>query len=191
MQREFARGPVEGAPQCLAVDRHHALQAFGEVLHKARETGFERRRIEEPEHSAEGVVAGDAVPQAKELPQERLLNFADQRHVRAVLAAGQHGAECDQQKLMQVVAGILPPGIDDLGEAGDEFFHSRASTLNPRLESCHASPSNPRLQQPAPYAIALPSPGSRLDNATFRYGMRLWSLTNQSFACCQICALAR
>jgi hypothetical protein len=54
------------------------------------------------------------------------------------------------------MAGILLPRVNDLGKAGDEFFHGRASTLNPRLESSHASPSNPRLQPPAPYAIALP-----------------------------------
>src|SRR3954471_18715534 len=35
------------------------------------------------------------------------------------------------------------------------FVQYPASTLNPRLESSHASPSNPRLQPPAPYAIAL------------------------------------
>src|SRR3954463_8605473 len=56
------------------------------------------------------------------------------------------------------MAGIILPGVNDLGKAGDEFFHGRASTLNPRLESSHASPSNPRLQLPAPYAIALLSP---------------------------------
>src|SRR3954453_2434443 len=53
------------------------------------------------------------------------------------------------------MAGIILPRVNDLGKAGDEFFHGRASTLNPRLESSHASPSNPRLQPPAPYAIAL------------------------------------
>jgi hypothetical protein len=33
------------------------------------------------EHSAEGVMARDAVPQAQELPQERRLELAEQRHV--------------------------------------------------------------------------------------------------------------
>ena len=56
---------------------------------------------------------------------------------------------------MQIMAGIILPRVNDLGKAGDEFFHGRASTLNPRLESSHASPSNPRLQPPAPYAIPL------------------------------------
>src|SRR5205085_11418805 len=100
-------------------------------------------------------MARDAVPQAQELPQERFLDRAEQRHVRAILAAGQYGAERNQQQFMQIMAGIILPRVNDLGKAGDEFFHGRASTLNPRLESSHASPSNPRLQPPAPYAIAL------------------------------------
>src|SRR5215204_6867657 len=100
-------------------------------------------------------MARDAVPQAQELPQERFLDRAEQRHVRAILAAGQYGAERDQQQFMQIMAGIILPRVNDLGKAGDEFFHGRASTLNPRLESSHVSPSNPRLQPPAPYAIAL------------------------------------
>src|SRR4051794_28292586 len=103
-------------------------------------------------------MARDAVPQAQELPQERFLDRAEQRHVRAILAAGQYGAERDQQQFMQIMAGIILPRVNDLGKAGDEFFHGRASTLNPRLESSHASPSNPRLQPPAPYAIALGQP---------------------------------
>src|SRR3954464_520783 len=107
-------------------------------------------------------MARDAVPQAQELPQERLLDRAEQRHVRAILAAGQYGAERDQQQFMQIMAGIILPRVNDLGKAGDEFFHGRASTLNPRLESSHASPSNPRLQPPAPYAIALGGSGGAL-----------------------------
>src|SRR3954453_16424478 len=107
-------------------------------------------------------MARDAVPQAQELPQERFLDRAEQRHVRAILAAGQYGAERDQQQFMQIMAGIILPRGNDFGKAGDEFFHGRASTRNPRLESSHASPSNPRLQPPAPYAIALWATGHGL-----------------------------
>src|SRR5215217_8470912 len=88
-------------------------------------------------------MARDAVPQAQELPQERFLDRAEQRHVRAILAAGQYGAERDQQQFMQIMAGIVLPRVNDLGKAGDEVFHGRASTLNPRLESSHASPETP------------------------------------------------
>lgn len=97
VQRRLARSPVEGAPQRLAVDGHHALQSLGKVLHEAREAGLERPWVKQPEHPAEGVVARNAVPQARELPQERRLDLAKQRHVREILAAGQHGAQRDQQ----------------------------------------------------------------------------------------------
>ncbi len=79
--------------------------------------------IEQPEHPAERVMAGDPVPQAKELPRERLLGRAEQRHVRAILAAAQHGAERDQKQFVQVVAGIIPPRVSDFGKTGDELFH--------------------------------------------------------------------
>src|SRR3954451_8562762 len=72
VQWGLACSPVEGAPQRLAIDGDHALQALGEALHKACEAGFERHRVEKPEDSAKGIVAGNAVPQAQELPQERL-----------------------------------------------------------------------------------------------------------------------
>ncbi len=77
------------------------------------------------------VVARDAVPQAQELPQERCLELAKQRHVRTVLGPDQDGEERDQQQLMQVMAGIILPRVDNLGEAGDELFRCGASTLKP------------------------------------------------------------
>ncbi len=107
------------------------------------------------EHSAEGVMARDAVPQAQELPQERRLELAEQRHVRTILAAGQHGAERNQQQLMQIVAGIILPGINHLGKAGDELFHGRASTLNAALKG------QPRFgQQPSPSMVICDNPGA-------------------------------
>src|SRR3954467_7765596 len=74
---------------------------------------------------------------------------------------------------MQIMAGIILPRGNDRGKAGDEFFHGRASTLNPRLESSPASPSNPRLQPPAPYAIALPCPPGSFGSRLFEDGERL------------------
>src|SRR4051812_50149168 len=78
------------------------------------------------------------------------------------------------------MAGIILPRVNDRGKAGDEFFHGRPSTLNPRLESSHASPSNPHLQPPAPYAIALSAPrlavviGRRPRYTTLLRAVELW-----------------
>src|SRR3954469_23990977 len=101
MQRRLARDAIERAPQRLAVDGHHAPQALGETLHEAGEAGLERLRVEQTEHSAEGVMAGRTMPQAQELAQVRRFYLPEQRHVRAILAARQQGAERDHQQLMR------------------------------------------------------------------------------------------
>ena len=44
------------------------LQAIGEALHESHEAGVKRLRVEQAEHPADGVVAGNAVLQAQELP---------------------------------------------------------------------------------------------------------------------------
>jgi hypothetical protein len=77
------------------------LQSLGEARHEPREAGLERHRVEQPEHPAEGVAARNAMPQVQELPQERPVELAEKRRVRAILAAGQHGAERNQQQLIQ------------------------------------------------------------------------------------------
>ena len=95
--------------------------------------------------------------QAQKLAQVRRFDLPEQRHVRAILAAGQHSAERDHQQLMQVVAGIVLSWVHNLGKAGDELFHRAASALDctPRLQRCPLR-CNACAQAPAPYAIALP-----------------------------------
>ena len=70
MQGRGAGGGVKRAPERLAVDCHHALAALGKALHELGEAGPELLGVEQTEHPAEGVVAGHAVRQGKELPQE-------------------------------------------------------------------------------------------------------------------------
>jgi hypothetical protein len=70
---------------------------------------LEGGRIEQPEHPAEGVVAGDAVLQPQELPQQALLRAAKQRHLRCALRAAQRGGQRDDQKLHQLVLRIGCP----------------------------------------------------------------------------------
>src|SRR3954464_13607794 len=172
MQRRLARDAIERAPQRLAVNGHHPPQGLGETLHEAAEAGLERLRVEQAEHSAEGVMAGSAMPQAQILAQVRRFDLSEQRHVRAILAARQQSAERDHQQLMQVVAGIVLPWVHNLGEAGDELFHGAASALDctPRLQPCPLH-RNSRVQASALYAIALastptpPMPASRIIRA--------------------------
>jgi hypothetical protein len=100
---------------------------------EAGEAGCECNRIKQPENPAEGVVAGNAVLEGEKLPQERLFCLTEQRHVGAILAAAQHGAQRNHQNLMQVMAGIVLPRIGELGKAGGKLFHRAASGLNPTL----------------------------------------------------------
>src|SRR3954464_10055155 len=158
MQRRLARDAIERAPQRLAVNGHHPPQGLGETLHEAAEAGLERLRVEQAEHSAEGVMAGSAMTQAQKLAQVRRFDLSEQRHVRAILAVRQQSAERNHQQLMQIVAGIVLSWVHNLGKAGDELFHRAASALDctPRLQRCplrcNACAQAPA---PAPYAIAL------------------------------------
>src|ERR687886_1965792 len=100
--------------------------------------------------------------QAQKLAQVRRFDLPEQRHVRAILAARQQSAERDHQQLKQVVAGIVPAWVHNLGKAGDELFHRAASTLDrtARLQPCpvhrNTRPQAP-TSAPASYAIALSS----------------------------------
>src|SRR3954454_24478927 len=101
-------------------------------------------------------MAARAMTQAQKLAQVRRFDLSEQRHVRAILAARQQGAERDYQQLMQIVAGIVLSWVHNLGKAGDELFHRAASALDctPRLQRCPLR-CNACAQAPAPYAIAL------------------------------------
>ena len=73
------------------------------------------------------------VLEGRKLAKQRLLGLAEQRHVGAVLATAQHGAQCDHQDLMQVVTNVVLPWIGDRGKAGDKFFPWTAPEMNPIL----------------------------------------------------------
>jgi hypothetical protein len=79
VQWRLPRRPIEGAPQGLAVDRHHILQGVGEAMHEAGKAGGECHRIEQLENPAEGVMAGNAMLKGQKPPKERLLCLAEQR----------------------------------------------------------------------------------------------------------------
>jgi hypothetical protein len=71
MERSASATAVERASRGLAVDRHHrstvALDPAGESSDEPAEAGLEHFRIEQPEPTREGVVAGHPTRQ----PQER------------------------------------------------------------------------------------------------------------------------
>jgi len=123
VQRRLLGCPVERTPRTLAIDRYHPLQALGEALHEAHETRPERLGVKAAEYPAEGVVAGDTVTQFQELAQEGFFGAAKFRHIRAVLAAAQHGAQRDDQDLEQIMPDVILPWVGDFRKARDERFH--------------------------------------------------------------------
>jgi hypothetical protein len=147
-------------PQRLAVDCHHALDGLGKALHAGQEGGVEPLGIEQAERPAEGVVARDAMVQAQELPQERLLRLPEQRHVRAVLAAAEHRAERDDQQLVQVVTGIRAARVVNTREARNEILHGLTLRSIPCFESIHPRPRKPKPSRISHMRIpcTLPSP---------------------------------
>src|SRR3954467_11170878 len=126
-------------------------------------------------------MARDAVPQAQELPQERFLDRAEQRHVRAILAAGQSGAERDQQQFMQIMAGIILPSYGGHYPAeGQRPRQSRRRILPWQgLNAESAFRVQPRLPQQPPSsttsAICDRPAGRRLTRgALCRFGVSLY-----------------
>src|SRR3954470_2829736 len=73
MQGRGGRGPVKGAPERLAVQGHHALTALGKAAHEGQKTRLELRRIEQPKHARERVMAWDAMPEREDLFEEGVL----------------------------------------------------------------------------------------------------------------------
>src|SRR5215218_3570082 len=59
MQGRGGRGSVEGAPERLTVQSNDALTALGKAAHEGQKTCLELRRIEQPKHARERVMAGD------------------------------------------------------------------------------------------------------------------------------------
>ena len=95
---------------------------------KAMNQVRKRRRIEQPEQPAEGVVARDAVLQHQKFLQKALLQPAEQRHVGTRLAAAQHRAQRDQHHLMQrVTLGVPGSRIVQILEQLREILHDTAS----------------------------------------------------------------
>ena len=89
MQGRGGRGPVKGAPERLAVQGHYALTALGKAAHEGQKTRLELRRIEQPKHARERVMAWDAMPEREDLFEEGVLGAPEPDHVGAGLAARQ------------------------------------------------------------------------------------------------------
>src|ERR1700675_1986222 len=161
VKRFVARTALEGASQRLAVDRHHACEiepvGLGKGGHEASECGFEGTRLEQTEHSAEGVVARNPVLQMQKQPQQPFLGLSKLRHIRAGLCSAQHRRQGDDQYLRQIVPRVGRPRIRQTSKNLLELPHPTPSALwEPFSESIL---QNYAIEAVNPYAIPLPRRG--------------------------------
>ena len=139
MQGRAPRRPVERAAQRLAVDGEHPVAHSAEVVEKGCEGASEGGGIEQPEHPGEGVVAGQAILQAEEFPQQHLA-VLDELAKSTQLSAPQterptRSPECRAAR----AAGIAPPRIGDLPR-------SRSATMRPPPKETSQNPDQPEKE---------------------------------------------
>ena len=105
----------------LARDGQNPGPRRPEVVEKRLEGTAKRLRIEQAKYPAEGVVTGQAILQAKELPQELLAVLGEFRKVHAALRTTDRRHQRDRQNVEQVVPpGIALPRIGDLPENANQ-----------------------------------------------------------------------
>ena len=92
-------------------------------------------RIQQPEHSGEGIVAENPILQLQKGLQKILLRLAKQGHVAARLPATQQGAQGYYQDVVQrVMLALYPPWILQRVEYIASFPHH--SFLHPVTSAC-------------------------------------------------------
>jgi hypothetical protein len=161
MQRGRRFAALVSAAKRLAVDRHDAAELdpvrFGKRCHELSKHLLERGRIQQPEHAAEGVVAGNAVLQLKDAPKQLLFRLSEQRHLAAALRSTQNRRQRNEQNLPQLVPHVGGARIGQLAESLLEFAHRRPPKLRESSsESIFRTNAIPRQN---PYAIPLPRRG--------------------------------
>src|SRR3954452_18756795 len=119
MQRAVIVAAAAGAPDGLAVDRHHlALDLTPQGLCPSRKTALERVRIDQHEDPPERIVRGDAVREGQESLQPSLLAAAVKFDVLPAFRAGDHRAYRDHENIDQpMIAPARHSRIDEPIEA--------------------------------------------------------------------------
>src|SRR6476646_865756 len=134
MQRAVIVAAAAGAPDGLAVDRHHlALDLARQGPCPSRKTALERVRIDQHEDPPERIVRGDTVRQSQEGLQPSLLAAAVKFDVLPAFRAGNHRALRDHENIDQpMIAPARHPRIDEPVEARRQIFNHAARLPSPR-----------------------------------------------------------
>ena len=149
MQGLRSSGRVDRAAQGFAIERYDLprgadlpRQSCREALHEAAEDRLEPLRIEQPEQSAERIVAGRTVFESQDSAEEIRFGGAEIGHVDASLGPAQHGCKGDEQDLRQVVPRIPGPRIRNSREKQPKSTHLRS----PRNQEISKNPFCPRSE---------------------------------------------
>jgi len=117
MQRRGLAPALIGPAQRLPVEGDDAFQRPGQGPGELGEGRLERFRLDQPEHPAEGVVAGRTMLQFQHLAQAAELRPGKQGHVRAVLRPAQHRRQGHEHQLQKIVPRVARPRIANLPKA--------------------------------------------------------------------------
>src|SRR6266705_449860 len=171
VQRRRLPAALESAAQGLAVDRHDAaeveLVGFGEGGHELPECRCERLRVEQPEHPAERIVAGNPMLEHQDLPEELFLGETELGHVRRGLRPAQQRGKGDEQNIRQLVLRVVGSRIRQPSENLLEFPHDATPPV-PRESSSESISLASAIPLLNAYAIPLPSRGGWERNIPLR-----------------------
>jgi len=127
MQRRAALASLVRAAQSFAIDCHNTGEpdavGFGKGPHELLEVPLESLGVQSAEDAAERIVAGDAMFQPQELPQQRFLGLAEQCHVGCALRSAQRRCQRDNKDVEQLVQCVRCPRVGQTPENLGEFLH--------------------------------------------------------------------
>src|SRR3954453_13441055 len=134
VQRTMIVAAAAGAPDGLAVDRHHLTRHLTrQGLCPAREAALERVRIDQHEDSPERIVRGDTVRQVQKGLQPCLLAAPIKFDVFPAFCAGDHRTHRDDENVDQpMIALACYPRIGEPVETRRQIFNHAAGLPSPR-----------------------------------------------------------
>src|SRR6201993_2162018 len=121
VQRRGLSASREGPAQSLAVDADHALDA--EALAELAQDRVQAPRVQHPQDVAESVVAGDAMLQLQELPQQLQSALAEELELRTGLGTSQRRGQRDDEDVHQIVPAVAGAGVLERSKHAPEFAH--------------------------------------------------------------------
>src|SRR4051795_7321186 len=152
MQRAVIVAAAAGAPNGLAINRHHlALNLASQGLCPSHEAALERVRIDQHEAPPKRVVRRDAVRQSQEGLQPSLLAAPVKFDVLPTFRAGNHRDRGDHENVGQLmIASACRPWVDKPVKARRQIFNHGARLPSPQTgngRNHHQSAAGPTFMR--------------------------------------------